>query len=122
MDAARQHVDLYKRVRPFLRGDFYPLTPDVLDETWMGYQFHRTDLNGGFALVFKRYNSPRVIHSVANSFTLQLRGLDPHTRYKVHFESSKADKVLKGETLADGIALTLATAPSAELIIYERAV
>lgn len=47
--------------------------------------------------------------------------LDPNAQYKVHFESVKTDKLLTGETLADGIVLTLATAPAAELIIYERA-
>jgi hypothetical protein len=121
MDWTRQQVNLYKRVRPFLSGDFYPLTPVPPDGTWLGYQFHRTDLESGFALVFKRVDSPREINSVGNTFKLQLRGLDPQSRYQARFESSHTDKTLAGEVLAKGIELTLGEAPAAELIIYNRA-
>ena len=114
-------MDLYKRVRPFLSGDFYPLTPVPLDGTWLGYQFHRTDLESGFALVFKRLDFPREINSVSDTFKLQLRGLDPQFQYRGRFESSHTDKTLTGEALAEGIELTLGRAPAAELIIYNRA-
>ena len=120
MDWTRQQVDLYKRVRPFLSGDFYPLTPTPLDGTWIGYQYHRTDLGSGFALVFKRFDSPREINSVSDTFKLQLRGLDPQSRYQARFESSHTDKTLAGEALTKGIELTLGKAPAAELIIYNR--
>jgi hypothetical protein len=121
MDWTRQQVDLYKRVRPFLSGDFYPLTPVPLDGTWLGYQYHRTDLKGGFALVFKRFDAPREINSVSDTFNLQLRGLDPQSQYHARFESSQTDKTLTGKVLTKGIELTLGKAPAAELIIYNRA-
>lgn len=121
MDWARQQVELYKRVRPFLSGDFYPLTPISLDGTWLGYQFHRTDLESGFALVFKRFDSPREISSVSNTFKLQLRGLEPESQYHVRFEASYTDQNLTGVALARGIELTLGKAPAAELLIYNRA-
>jgi alpha-galactosidase len=122
MDWTRQQVDLYKRVRPFLSGDFYPLTPAPLDGTWLGYQYHRSDLGGGFALVFKRADHPREINSVSDTFKLHLRGLDPQSQYHARFESSHADKTLTGEALAEGIELPLGKAPAAELITYQRAV
>ena len=103
MNWARQQVDLYKRVRPFLSGDFYPLTPISFDGTWLGYQFHRTDLDSGFALVFKRLDSPREIYSVSNTFKLQLRGLDPQSKYHARFESSHTEKTLTSEALAEGV-------------------
>ena len=121
MDLARRQVDLYKRLRPCLSGDFYPLTPVSLDKTWMGYQFYRTDLDSGFALVFKRFDSPRVVHPVSELFRLQLRGLAPRSLYQVHFEASGDDKMLTGDALANGIDVSLGNAPSAEMIIYHAA-
>ena len=54
MELAKRQVKLYKRVRPLLSGDFYPLTECTLEQPWLAYQFHRNDLNQGFALIFKR--------------------------------------------------------------------
>lgn len=122
MDWTQRQVDLYKRVRPFLSGDFYPLTPAPLDGTWLGYQYHRRDLEGGVALVFKRSESPREISSVSDSFKLQLRGLDPRSQYHARLESSDTEKSMTGAALAEGIELTLGKAPAAELILYQRAV
>jgi len=119
MELARHQVNLYKRVRAFLSGDFYPLTPLSLDETWMGYQFHRTDLNSGFALIFKRFDSPQVLHSVRDAFSLELRGLPPQSQYQVHFLSSNDARIVTGQALAKGLDLTLGKAPSAEMIIYQ---
>ena len=120
-ESARRQVNLYKRVRAFLSGDFYPLTPLSLDGTWMGYQFHRRDLDSGFALVFKRFNSPQVIYSVTDTFAAQLRGLAPRRYYQVSFGSGKEERTLTGDALAKGIAVTLANAPSAEMIVYQAA-
>jgi alpha-galactosidase len=119
-DRARLQVARYKRIRPFLSGDFYPLTPVSLKETWMGYQFHRTDLDGGFALVFKRFEVPRVIYTVTDGFRLHLRGVEPHSLYQVHFEERNKDEQLTGQALASGIDVILGKAPSAEMIVYRK--
>jgi len=119
MELARHQVNLYKRVRKFLSGDFYPLTPVSLDETWMGFQFHRRDLDSGLALVFKRFDSPQVLHSVRDAFSLELRGLPPQSQYQVHFLSSNDARIVTGQALAKGLDLTLGKAPSAEMIIYQ---
>jgi hypothetical protein len=119
MAMARRQVERYKRTRPFLSGDFYPLTPVSLEETWMGYQFHRTDLDKGFALVFKRFDAPRVIYSVNDRFRLRLRGVNPQSRYRLHLERSNKDETLTGRELANGIEIDSDKAPSAELVIYE---
>ena len=47
MELAKRQVKLYKRVRPYLSGDFYPLTDCTLERPWLAYQFHRNDLNQG---------------------------------------------------------------------------
>jgi alpha-galactosidase len=121
IDLAHRQVERYKRVRTFLSGDFYPLTPISLEETWMGYQFHRADLDKGFALVFKRFDSPHVIYSVNDTFTLKLRGIDPQSRYQLHYEQSNKDQTLTGQALAKGIEIVVGKAPGAELVVYEPA-
>ena len=121
LEWARQQVEVYKRVRAFLSGDFYPLTPISLDGTWMGYQYHRADLDGGFAVIFKRSDSSQDIFPAGNTFNLQLRGLDRAAKYHTRFESNTTEKTVAGEELRGGINISLGKAPSAELITYNRA-
>ena len=97
------------------------LKPISLEETWMGYQFHRADLDKGFALVFKRFDSPHVIYSVNDTFTFKLRGIDPQSRYQLHYEQSNKDEALTGQALAKGIEIVVGKAPGAELVVYEPA-
>ena len=66
MAKARRQVELYKRIRPFLSGEYYPMTACALENTWIAYQFHRRDLNSGFALVFRRPDSSRVSYPVSD--------------------------------------------------------
>ncbi len=85
MELAKRQVKLYKRVRPFLSGDFYPLTDCTLDHRWLAYQFHRNDLGGGFALIFKR-KAPGL---PGDTFLFAPRGLDPEARYAVSFRRQR---------------------------------
>jgi alpha-galactosidase len=119
LDLARRQLDLYKRIRGFLSGDFYPLTPVSLDQVWMGYQYHRMDLNAGCAFVFKRKKSAQIVYAENDTFKLQLRGLAPGSRYHVRFESSGSETTVAGTDLAKGVDLTLGTAPTAELVVYK---
>jgi alpha-galactosidase len=114
MELAKKQVALYKRVRPYLSGDFYPLTDCTLDRPWLAYQFHRNDLNGGFALIFKRKAAE------GDSFTFAPRGLDPEARYAISCQGSGTGAVYTGAELAKGIPLTLTGKPQAELVIYEK--
>ena len=119
LDLARRQLDLYKSTRGFLSGDFYPLTPVSLDQVWMGYQFHRMDLNAGCAFVFKRNKSAQIVYAENETFKLQLRGLAPNSRYHVRFESSGSETTVAGTDLAKGVDLALGTAPTAELVVYK---
>lgn len=114
MDLAKRQVKLYKSVCPLLSGDFYPLTDCTLDRPWLAYQFHRNDLNQGFALVFKRKASE------GDVFTLAPRGLDPAARYALRCEDSGVKIVRTGAELAKGVQLALKATPEAELVIYEK--
>ena len=113
MELAKRQVKLYKQVRPYLSGDFYPLTDCTLEQPWLAYQFHRNDLNQGFALIFKR-------NALAgDTFTFAPRGLDPQARYAMTYHGSGAGPLYTGAELAKGIPLFLRGTPDAALVIYK---
>ena len=119
MEKARKQVALYKRIRPLLAGDYYPLTErDELEYwlyiPWLAYQFHRTDLDEGFALIFKRTTEK------GDTFRLALRGLNPEARYASHFQASGAKAVYAGAELSKGIDVNIAITPDVEMVIYEK--
>ena len=113
MELAKRQVKLYKRVRPYLSGDFYPLTDCTLDRPWLAYQFHRNDLNPGFALIFKRKAS------AGDTFAFAPRGLDLRHVIRSAARAAARAAVYTGE-LAKGVTLTLKKTPEAELVTYEK--
>jgi len=119
MKLARRQVERYKRIRHLLSGDFYPLTPCSLEEPWVGYQFHRNDLDEGFALLFRRSVSSKAVYPLSDAFKLRLRGLNPQNRYNVHFERGNRDEMLTSDTLSKGIDITINEVPGVEMVIYK---
>ena len=118
MEKARRQIELYKRIRPLLSGDYYPMTGCALENTWVAYQFHRRDLDSGFALVFRRSDKERVSYPVSDRFQVQLRGLNPDATYAVEHKSGGRRQNISGRALMSGSELVLSKAPSAEMIIY----
>ena len=122
-EVARQ-VALYKQVRPLLSGDFYPLTPCTF-EAWLGYQFHRPDLDAGLALLFRRPAAAGLL-SESSCYTAYLRGLDPDARYRVTVRYSDApdslhERAAGGCDLAEqGLTIEIGAPRGAALITYER--
>jgi alpha-galactosidase len=111
-DAVRRTVDAYKRLRPFLQGDFYPLFAHSEDESkWFGYQFHRSDLNAGVAFVFRREKCP------TSSADITLQGVEPDREYEVSFDDGGPARQVR--TRANGLKVELATAPGACMIFYK---
>jgi len=106
---------LYKSVRQYLCGDFYPLTECSLDAPWLAYQFHRGDLDQGFVLIFKRKPSGGSV------FKLAPRGLDPGKQYRLTFAPSGEELTAVGDDLAHGREITLSAAPAAMLVKYASA-
>jgi alpha-galactosidase len=93
-EGVKRSVALYKKVRPFILGDFYPLFPHSADESvWYGYQFHRPDLNAGFALVFRRKDSPYV------RARLNIDGIEDEKEYIVTYEDINEEKTVSGREL-----------------------
>ena len=119
MELAMLQVERYKRIRPLLSSDFYPLTPCSPTEPWIGYQFHHIDLDKGIALLFKRPVTQDVIYPVANIFELRLRGLEPNSNYHIHFEKENRDEIMTSEELASGIKIVIREEKGAEMVVYE---
>jgi len=65
------------RMRTYFEGDFHPLTArtDIAPDKWCAYQLHRTDLDAGFVLVFRRPKCE------SDTFAPSLGGLDPSAEY-----------------------------------------
>jgi alpha-galactosidase len=121
MSQAKLQIERYKRVRPLLSGDFYPLAPCSQDAEWIGYQFHRADLDAGFALVFRRSGERQAPLPASSAFTARLRGLAPDRQYQVKLEHDGVEQLLSGADLSKGIDIVIATSPGAEMIAYGRA-
>ena len=119
VEQARRQVELFKQIRSLLNGDFYPLTPPSVDQPWIGYQFHRSDLDRGFALIFRR-GIVKPLTPARESLAISLRGLEPNTRYLVHSKSDGSYKTMSGRELAEATEIVIRDAPGAEMIIYER--
>lgn len=113
----RKAVAEIKQSRPYWLGDFYPLAGfDAQDNEWCVWQFHRNDLNAGYALFFRR---PK---SVQSSVTVGLEGLDPAARYQVTFAESydvTDRRTMTGDDLKR-LRVDLASAPSSMLVRYRR--
>ncbi len=106
----------WRRIAPYLLGDYYPLTAyDPGNTIWMAWQFDRPDLGSGMIQSFRRPNSPY------ESSRFVLRGLDPKATYKVTSLDTKRSTTSTGaELMKEGILITLKNKPDSAVIIYEK--
>ncbi|MEW6746678.1 MAG: hypothetical protein AB1486_28385 [Planctomycetota bacterium] len=103
-----------RSLRPLWLGDYYPLLPISADEDqWCGWQFDRPDLGQGFAMVFRRAQSPY------SGVDLALRGLDAQALYEVEFVDSSETRPMKGAELAH-LAIKLEKPASCLLLKYRK--
>jgi len=116
MELAKGLVEEFKKAREFFYGDYYPLSPySTSDDAWITYQFHREDLRGGIALIFRRQNCPQ------SDFLINFKGLNPSAKYELIISDDKLEKkrrVLSGKRLMEGITLSIEQAPGSLLIFY----
>jgi alpha-galactosidase len=113
----RNAVAEIKQNRPYWLGDFYPLTGSSLqDHEWCAWQFHRRDLNAGYALLFRRPKSEQ------SGMTVSLHGLDLGMKYDVTFAESydvKNRRTMTGDELTKP-RVDLSRAPGSVLVRYRR--
>ncbi len=106
-----------KMLRPYWLGDYYPLTPiNLKPDIWCGWQLDRPDLNGGFAMLFRRPDSKQA------NFQANLRGIDPRSSYAVSFAETydvQSKQILTGTALQH-LKVTIPHAPGSLLVRYEK--
>ncbi len=112
-DGAKGTVALLHKLRPYMLGDFYALLPhETGEDRWYGYQFHRPDLNEGFALLFRREESPYP------SVTVALKGLDATTSYDVMLEGAHEPMEMTAADLTH-FTCSINEIPGSQLIYYQ---
>ncbi|MFN8492634.1 MAG: alpha-galactosidase [Caldilineaceae bacterium] len=111
-EAVQRTGAVYRKARPYLLGDFYPLFPhESRDDAWYGYQFHRPDLGAGMVMLFRRENSPDA------TMPIHLEGLVADATYAVTNEGSGAMSQAPGCDLA-AYPATIDTAPGSAILWY----
>jgi alpha-galactosidase len=84
MEEGRAAVAEVKENQKFWYGDFYPLTrATVTPDAIAAWQLHRSDLDGGIVLAFRRSECPYPILQTG------LHGLQPDRQYSVEFSDEK---------------------------------
>lgn len=114
---ARQLFDQQRQIGPSYMGDFYPLTPYSLgNEVWMAWQYDRPEAAAGVVQAFRR---PEATLETGH---FKLRGLDPAAKYRVtDLDRPSESRTFRGEELAQqGIPITIAKAPGAVVLAYEK--
>ena len=105
----------YQDVRPYMVGNYYPLTYGGLDTSrYLAMQFDK-DATEGTALIYKRENVSD------NQYTLRLNGLDPDKSYEISdYDNPEAKIILTGEKLmSDGYTITINETPKAVIMLYK---
>jgi alpha-galactosidase len=111
-DTIRGYTEAH-RIGLLLLGDYYPLTPYSLDtNSWIAWQFYRTDLNEGVVQAFRRPEAAE------ETLTVKLRGLDPNQRYEIeNLDGGK--EVRTGEELMHGFDITMREKPAAAVFVLK---
>jgi alpha-galactosidase len=117
IDELRKAVAELKMLRPYWLGDYYPLTPiNLQPDIWCGWQFNRPDLNGGFAMFFRRPQSAQT------TYEAELHGIDPKASYQVSFAETfdaGSKRVMSGIELAH-LKVDINKAPGSLLVRYQK--
>jgi alpha-galactosidase len=114
-EGMKRTLAVFKKVRPLMLGDFYPLFPHLeAEDVWYGYQFHNEKLDAGCALIFRREQcaDPRT--------SVSLRGVNPGTVYLVENQDTGVKTKMKGTELQK-LTVEVAQKPGSALIFYSKA-
>jgi alpha-galactosidase len=115
-EQARENIALFKRLRPYFSGDYYPLTPySTKENVWLAYQFDRGDLREGVIFAFRRPSCP------LNELVVKMGGALPDAEYEIENVDSGKKTLYKGaELIASGLRITAESQPEAVVLIYRR--
>jgi alpha-galactosidase len=109
-------VAIYKKLRPFMVGDFYPLLPHNQSESqWYGYQFDNPDLKAGCAILFRREKCPDAIK------TIHLNGVNPSSSYEVtNLDTASTTQITGRQLIENGLSVFIKDQPGSALILYAK--
>ena len=112
----RRMLAEYRKVEPYLLGDFYPLTPYSLENTvWMAWQFDRPETGEGMVQAFRRPESG------TESIRVRLRGLDPDAVYTLtNFDVSGTTEMAGRELQEGGLPIAIKDRPGSAIVTYKR--
>jgi alpha-galactosidase len=106
----KRTLALYRKIRPFMLGDFFPLFDhSASDTSWYGYQFHREDLQAGAVVLFRR------LHGAAEQL-ITLHGVAAEKELEVFSENTGKSETQIGPALK----ITILESPGSEIMFYKQ--
>ena len=116
LNLLRRLMKEYLKVRPYVFGDYYALTPHSLDtKVWAGWQFDRPDLGEGMVQMFRRQDS------TDEAMQVKLRGLDPHATYTLtNLDVAGTASVTGRRLMEDGLTITIKERPGSAIVTYKK--
>jgi alpha-galactosidase len=115
--AARTALAEVKENQKYWYGDFYPLTPCALGPgALIAWQLHRSDLNAGIVLAFRRADCPYPVLQTS------LHGLNRSASYRVdYFEEGRTNqqRTLTGKQLMNNVELRMSRRGTSLLVRYK---
>jgi alpha-galactosidase len=113
----RRLTEEWRKMAPYLLGDFYPLTPYSLGEdVWIAWQFDRPDLGGGVVQAFRRSESRY------ETARFPLRGLPPDARYTlIDLDGASPPETTGRELTERGLLVGIKDRPGSAILLYQRA-
>jgi len=117
--AAREALAEVKANQKFWYGDFYPLSDCVLGpKALIAYQLHRSDLDAGLVLAFRRRECPYPVLQAG------LHGLNGSAVYALEFiddSHARQERTVSGKDLESDFELCLPRRGTSLLVRYRRA-
>ena len=102
-----------KAVRPYMKGNFYPLTGYSFDERdWQAIQFHMSKENKGVILAFRRKES------FTSTMCFGLSEIDPKANYVFEDIDTGEKNTIPGKDLLNGYPLTIQEKRGSRIIFY----
>lgn len=110
----KRSVAIYRKLRPYMLGDFYELFPhDASEKVWYGYQFHRPSTKDGYALLFRRERCADAQQ------TVHLQGIDPGALYEVSYEDAPGKRLVRGDALR-AYPVEVSAKPGSAILYYRK--
>lgn len=114
LPAIQERIRETKRLRPLWLGDYYPLAPITsMKSDWAAWQFDRADLGEGFAMWFRRPDSPY------SAVEAGLQAIDPDSTYELEWPLLGEKERVSGQRLAR-LTVSLPEAETMSLLIYKK--